>query len=101
MNKNINILFSEEELSRVKTRNEKDGKEVVTVDVHGMTVKNAKRFLKNLIALNPESFNMNVIHGFNNGCSIRNMLRNNFLSERITQVNDVFYNEGMTTLQIA
>lgn len=98
---NMDVLFSEDELSRVKIRNNNDDTKTFTVDVHGMTIKTAKRFIKNIIALNRDSFNMNIIHGFNNGCSIKEMLRNTFLSERITKIDDVFYNEGMTVLQIA
>lgn len=93
------VIFSEEELSRIRERTD-NGQITLTVNLHGMSTKNARRFLKNLIALNAGTFNINVIHGFNHGCSIKEMLRNSFISSRIIGVDDVLYNEGMTVLKI-
>ena len=60
-----------------------------------------KSFLKNIIALLKGSVSMYIIHGYNHGCAIKEMLRNTRLSSRNYQVLHVDWNPGMTKLVTA
>lgn len=72
------------------------------VDVHGLTCPKAQRLIKNTIALlRSESVIIYVIHGYNHGHAIKEMLRNTRLSRRNYQAQYVDWNPGMTKLVIA
>lgn len=95
MGSKYNIILTKEELKRITVN-----KDVIMVDVHGMKVKEAKHLLKNLIALEQNAFTLDVIHGYNGGNAIKNMLQRDFLSNRITNMENMLYNEGETLLSI-
>ncbi len=82
MSERIMFLFSRDEIKRIRDELQEDGSHLITVDMHGLKVKEAKRFLKNLIAINKEGYEMCVIHGFNHGTAIKEMVNKDSLSER-------------------
>ena len=95
------MIMSKEELERI-TYQEIAGKKIeVVADVHGMSKMNAKRFIKNIIAIILDEFFLMIIHGFNHGCAIKDMIRSDILSRRITDLQDVENNKGRTILCIS
>lgn len=71
------------------------------VDLHGMSCQQATRFLHNLIALVKNSCEMTVIHGYNHGLALKDVVRKCGLSARVVRTESVAWNPGMTKLMIA
>lgn len=90
------MVFSKDEMERFHVE---EG--LVMVDVHGMNCRQAKRFLKNVIALFNGKLIMEVIHGYNNGHAIKDMIRHDQISDRIIRTEPVDWNPGMTRLVLA
>ena len=93
-------IFTREEIDRIQ-EDSVDGRKVITVDLHEMHCAKAKRFVKNLIALNfREPFEMDVIHGYNGGVELKKMIHGTFLSPRVQTVRSSWYNPGLSILQV-
>lgn len=72
--------------------------ETLTVDLHNMKVWDAWEYLDRFIALTPKGVNeVVVIHGYNNGTNLKNMLRQKYVNKRVIKT-DVSWNEGRTSL---
>ncbi len=94
----LDLILTREEKNRLKIN---DKEEKITVDLHGMKVKEAKKFINNLININRNRATITCIHGYNHGTAIRNMIETDLNSPRIKekQVPDV--NPGITKLMIS
>ena len=93
-------IFTKEELKRIRENNQY-GHKTLMVDLHEMTRVNAMRLLKNIIALNfREAFVMKVIHGYHHGTALKEMVRNEHISDRVSSIEGCPRNEGMTKLQV-
>ena len=95
----LNIILTKEEMNRV-TMSIRDGIFKITINVHKMTRQGAKRIIKNIIAVIREMFILLVIHGYNNGTAIKDMLRTDFLSMRIEKIEGEKYNQGRTKIEV-
>ncbi len=76
------------------------GSPEITYDAHGQSVAEAKRTIHNIVNIAMVPIHLTVIHGFNHGCAIKNMLAaENFdnLKERYCPE----YNPGETVLFIS
>lgn len=70
----------------------------VEVDLHGLTVEDAKRRLEHLLSnLGPEVEEVRVIHGYNTGQALRDMVRLRLKHPRIAS-KLVSLNPGETRL---
>ena|GEM_PF-585193 len=69
------------------------------IDIHGMTVSDAKHKLERLIAQAPPNVELVVIHGYSGGNALCNMVRKTLKSKRIKQ-RILSMNPGETTLII-
>lgn len=70
----------------------------VEVDLHGLTVEDAKRRLEHLLSnLGPEVAEVRVIHGYNTGQALRDMVRLRLKHPRIAS-KLVSLNPGETRL---
>ncbi len=98
MQKMTFVMFGDD-LWRVKISHEEDGTPIVCVDLHQMSCKEARRALNNIIALYKFEFKLDVIHGYNHGTAIRDMIRGDFNNRRIKRM---FFphNQGRTVLEI-
>lgn len=75
----------------------KPGK-IVTADVHGMTADDAKRQLERLLSrLGPDTEELLVVHGYNGGQVLRDMVRGQLKHRRI-QSKLLSLNEGQTRI---
>ena len=72
----------------------------ITADVHGMKVVQARKFINNIINLIRTAFEMVVIHGYNHGIAIKNMLANQFRNEHISLKYQDENNQGITHIVV-
>ena len=100
MSEKMMYLFSKEEIARVKDTVRMNGKHLVTVDMHGLRAKEAKRFLKNLIAVNKDGCEMCVIHGYKHGTAIRDIVNHDNFGKRVVGRFPVKNNPGRTRLML-
>ena len=71
---------------------------VVTADIHGMTADDAKRQLEQLLGrLSPQTEELLVIHGYNGGQKLRDMVRGRLKHPRI-QSKLLSLNPGQTRI---
>ena len=98
----MSVIMSEEELNRIRFQDVAGGKTMeVIADVHGMKRFEAKRFLKNIIAVIRGAFLLLIIHGYNHGTAIRDMIRGSELgTTRIRNLTGVEWNKGQTVVTV-
>jgi len=70
-----------------------------TVDIHGMTVADAKKKLEQYIKTAPKNCEVTVIHGFHGGTALQNMVRKTLKHKRIKR-RILGLNNGETILVI-
>lgn len=68
----------------------------IRLDVHGLTVADAKKMVSQVIAVTPYAAQICVVHGYHNGTGIRTMLRLERLSSRVYHLWTPGYNPGIT-----
>ncbi len=91
----LKTVLTEDEMDRLLI-NDYEADIEMTVDVHGLKCNQAKRFLNNIINLVQGSFRMIVIHGFNHGTAIRDMLIKGLDNPHIASQNIDAHNPGIT-----
>lgn len=74
---------------------------LIQVDLHGLTCAEAKRFLNNIICLVNPGFRFDVIHGYNHGTALKNMLMEDFNNKRVIKKNPDHKNPGLTHILIS
>lgn len=77
-----------------------DGNLIVEVDLHRMTRHEAKYVINNIISMYDFNFTIVLIHGYNNGTILKNMIQYEINSKRISMKYRDVYNKGETTLLI-
>lgn len=101
VNNRLRMVFTDEEISRL-TISEVDERRIrIVADVHGMKCNQARRFINNIINTVRVAFQLIVIHGYNHGTAIKNMLTQNFSNTHITEKHADPYNQGVTHMLIA
>ena len=68
------------------------------LDLHGFTIPQAIYKIQRTIVNNPLCRCIEVIHGFNHGCGLKNILKDkyNLHSKRVLKTLPVPFNEGRT-----
>ncbi len=97
---NMDFILSETEKKVIKVHTGTDGKQIVDADLHGMTCKVAKRFITNIIAMDQSAFEFRLIHGYNHGTALKEMISITKFSERVQSKRGLPYNYGITILDI-
>ena len=92
----LGMLLTKEELNRIKIKGNQ-----ITVDLHHLKVKEAKRLLNNIVAINRSSFTMECIHGYNHGTALKEMIQGDFNNKRILSKKSLQHNLGLTELTVA
>ena len=95
----LRLILSADELDRL-TISEIAGNITIVIDVHGMKCSQARRFINNIINLIRTAFEMVVIHGYNHGMAIKNMLANQFRNEHISSKYQDENNQGITHIVV-
>ena len=96
----LRLILSSDELDRLAI-SETAGKTTIVVDVHGMKCAQARRFINNIINTAHCAVRLVIIHGYNHGTAIKEMLSSNFHNAHIEEQFPDIYNLGMTHMLIA
>lgn len=96
----LRLILSADELDRL-TISEIAGNITIVIDVHGMKCSQARRFINNIINTVRCAFRLVIIHGYNHGTAIKDMLSINFHNSHIEEQFPDAYNLGMTHMLIA
>lgn len=92
-------IFTADETRRVSV--DCSGQSVnLQADVHGMSRMECMIFLRNLINLFRGPFSVNVVHGYNNGTVLRDLLRTEKISPKVTSVCWDTHNDGITRINV-
>lgn len=94
-------IYPCDEVTRIQVLQKNNGDLSVVVDVHGMKCWQAERFINNLINIARCPFVMTVIHGYNHGTAILEMVRTKLSNRHIVNRYTDNYNRGITYLAIA
>lgn len=94
-------IYPCDEMTRIQVLQNANGEFSVVVDVHGMKCWQAERFINNLINIAQCPFVMTVIHGYNHGTAILEMVRTHLNNRHIANRYTDSYNRGVTYLAIA
>lgn len=95
------FLFPGMEGKRIQINIGADGKFAVTIDVHGMTVVEAKRAINNIIAMMKVAFHLAIVHGYQHGIAIKEMLYQSFSNGRVSGMHCEQNNPGMSLCEVA
>lgn len=97
----LNTIFDSSTLERIKITNNINGEIIIVIDLHRLSCKNAKRLLSNVIANVRIDSRIDVIHGYNHGTSIKDMLLQEFSNVHIIEKHLDPHNQGVTHMSIA
>ena len=97
----MSFVLHGEYLSRVSTFKNGEGETVIKVDLHGMCREAAQKSLNNIIAIIRFPFILDVVHGYNRGVAIKNMIREDLSSSKIQWCSSPGWNPGETLMKIA
>ena len=97
----LGMILTQEEIKRIIFKLDAEGRDEITMDLHKLTVKEAKRLIGNVIAIERGECNMNLIHGYNHGTAIRTMIMDDLNSPRIRAKSREMRNPGLTRIKIA
>lgn len=101
INSRLRMVFTNEEIGRL-TINEIDENNIrIVADVHGMKCSQARRFINNIINTVRVASQLIIIHGYNHGTAIKDMLAQDFNNTHITEKHQNLYNQGVTHMFIA
>lgn len=92
------FIFTQDEIKRITVTN--DQFVCIRVDLHGLGKYKAERFISDVINLYRDEFVLNLIHGYNHGTVLKSMILNEYTHKRISFMQSVKGNQGMTTIYI-
>jgi len=100
INDRLEMIMTSSEISRIHIS--KDSQDLhIKADLHGLKCSEAKQFISNLICLVREQFYLEIIHGYNHGTAIKNMLWFDYSNSRVIDKWIDIFNPGLTHMSIA
>ena len=97
----LKMVLTQSEMNRIKISESRSGKIRITADVHGMKCYEARRFINNIINIVRIAFQLVIIHGYNHGTAIKEMLAQNFSNDHIYEQFPDPRNQVVTHMLIA
>ena len=97
----LRMVLTNDELNRITVKEKATGKIRITADVHGMKCYEARRFINNIINIVRTAFQLVIIHGYNYGTAIKEMLAQSFSNDHICEQFPDPRNQGVTHMLIA
>ena len=91
----LNMILTKDDMNRIQEYPDR-----MSLALHGKTKKEAKRLLNNVINTIRHPFTMEVIHGYNHGTVLKDMIFEEMINPRIITKDVPFYNIGETILYI-
>lgn len=101
VNYRLRMIFTPEEINRLTIKEIGNSQLRIVANVHGMKCSQAKRFINNIINTVRIIFQLIIIHGYNHGTAIKDMLAQNFSNTHVAEKHADSYNQGVTHLLIA
>lgn len=95
----LSFFLYGEDAERVTVKRE-DGIWKVRYDAHGKDVLHAKRDIANLISSMTGGALISIVHGYNKGTAIKNMLRKCDFGKRVLSVASPSFNPGVTNITV-
>ena len=89
------MVLTKEDMNRIQEYPDR-----MSIDLHGKTRREAKRLLNNIINTIRHPFTIEVIHGYNHGTVLKDMIFDETINPRIISKDVPFYNIGETYLYI-
>ena len=86
---------------RLTVRQQKDAISEIICDVHGLSVLEARRIIRNIINITRSPIHLRVIHGYTHGTAIKDMLAQECVADRIVSRVCPESNPGETIMSIA
>lgn len=86
---------------RLTVSQQKDTVPEITCDVHGLSVPEARRMIRNIINITRVPIYLIVIHGYNHGTAIKDMLAQEDVADRIVNRFCPESNPGEIVMNIA
>lgn len=99
--KRLSFVFKQSDFERVFVYKDTVGRLNVDVDVHGLSTREANRFINNIINIIHMDCRVTIIHGYNHGTAIRTMLEGQFNNNHVKKRQIDPINPGRTLLLIA
>ncbi len=96
----LSMIFTNEYLDRLKEEELNDGEKILFVDVHGLHCKETKKYLNDTINASRDTFLLVVIHGYNHGTAIKEMLAYDFCNRHVRNQYFDSTNPGRTYMKI-
>ncbi len=100
ISRKLQMIFTNNEINRLSIKEIPGTMTQITADVHGMKCSQARRFINNIINTVRVAFQLIIIHGYNHGTAIKDMLAQNFINTHITKQHSDPYNQGVTHMFI-
>lgn len=97
----LKMILTQKELDRINVSEIGNRKIRITADVHGMKCYEARRFINNIINIVRMTFQLVIIHGYNHGIAIKEMLAQNFSNNHVFEQFPKPRNQGITHMLIA
>lgn len=97
----LKMILTQEEINRLKITESTSEHIKIIADVHGMKCYEARRFINNIINIVRIAFQLVIIHGYNHGTAIKEMLAQNFSNDHIYEQFPDPRNQGVTHMLIA
>ncbi|MCM1267097.1 MAG: hypothetical protein NC302_04255 [Bacteroidales bacterium] len=97
----LKMVLIQKELDRISISETENRRIRITADVHGMKCYEARRFINNIINIVRVAFQLVIIHGYNHGTTIKEMLAQNFSNDHIYEQFPDPRNQGVTHILIA
>lgn len=97
----LKMVLTQKELDRISISETGNRRIRITADVHGMKCYEARRFINNIINIVRVVFQLVIIHGYNHGTAIKEMLAQNFSNDHIYEQFPDPRNQGVTHMLIA
>lgn len=97
----LELIFTQDEMHRLSIDEASGSTLKIVADVHGMKCFQAKRFINNIINIVRATFRLVIIHGFNHGTAIKDMLAGTFTNTHIVERHLDTRNRGVTHMLIA
>ena len=94
-------IYGPSDLARLTFNLESETEVNITADLHGLTCKQAKTFVNNTINLIGKKRMLKIIHGYNHGTAIKEMLWEKFTNRHIEGKIPDPYNLGVTYIKIS
>ncbi len=96
----LHMIYTDEYIRRLRITVNKRGISITT-DVHGLTVKEARRFINNIITILDIPITLIIIHGYRHGHAIKEMIMDDFTNSKVICKIPDPQNKGVTNLAVA